>query len=110
MALIKTLRLRERATKLGPKHGEKAIEDPRFMRDDRVNRYCGGPAWNPQAKREQYNPEFNTIYTTPYVLNTKYVVDCEQHPLIGCVVTLTTGGTVHVDVDIHQLTQAGNQR
>jgi hypothetical protein len=49
-------------------------------------------------------------YGRPYSLNTKYIVDIEDHPVIGCIVTMASGKTVWIDETVAGLTILCNRR
>ena len=109
MAMIKTQSLEFRATKAGPKAGEKALREPKLTSESCIDRSrirIGDHAWVPGAN--YYSG--NTYYGRDYVLNTKYVVDAEAHDTVGCLVTLTCGKGMHVDLHVDQVLREGNRR
>lgn len=105
MTMLKTHKLAYRAISSGGCRPERQVNEP-MIRDNRLVRRIGDPDW-----RDTYRPRQGEAYfATDYTLNTKYIVDAEAHSEIGSVVTLTTGKTVHVDLNVETINIRGNQR
>lgn len=99
---IETSLITKRSFMDGAKPGEKKL-------DFRNKRHITGRGhtWHQDFTAENCGDAY---FAKPYGFNTKYVVDVEHDPEIGCRITLTSGRTVWVDETVTAVTHACNRR
>lgn len=98
---IETISLRYGSVKTGAQPGEVILVPKEVRSHGRP-----GVSW-----RSGVNPDPNNAYfSTRYSVNTKYIVDVTEHSEIGCIVTLASGKTVHIDETFEYINTKCNQR
>lgn len=68
------------------------------------------PTYQRYITQEMLDDRGLSFYGKAYNFNTKYVVDCTAHDIIGSVITLANGKTVHIDMTAESVDLQCNRR
>jgi hypothetical protein len=103
---IETMKITSAPAMVGDKiaGNAKQLRKPRVTDDGRLRVMIGEPCWNSVPE------DGDTYFGTPHSLNTKFVANATDHPVIGAIVEMSNGKTYHLDVTASQIRIEGNRR